>query len=82
MVRATPAQVFYPVEKSCVEKLPWFPSSIEHFRRSLVPAIAEARRAPFTLTLVSAHEAEFRLWIHTSTAKPDLPPHSRLGLGA
>lgn len=58
---AAPAQVFYPVDKSCVEKLPWFPSSIEHFRRSLAPATGEARRTPFGLTLVSARETKVRL---------------------
>lgn len=47
-----PAQVFYPVEKSRVAKLPWFPSSSKRFRRSLAPAIGEAQRAPFGLTQV------------------------------
>ncbi|CAM9150551.1 unnamed protein product [Scytosiphon promiscuus] len=44
------AQVFYPVEKSRVAKLPWFPSRIARFRRSLSPATAEAARTPFGLT--------------------------------
>lgn len=34
-------------------KLPWFPSSIKQFRRSLCPATREASRWPFGLTQVS-----------------------------
>ncbi len=45
-------QVFYPVEKSCADKLPWFPSSVGRFRRSLAPATRESVRAPFGLTQV------------------------------
>ncbi|CAM9464950.1 unnamed protein product [Hapterophycus canaliculatus] len=44
------ALVFYPVEKSCVARLPWFPSTVARFRRSLSPITAEAGRAPFGLT--------------------------------
>ncbi|CAM9457447.1 unnamed protein product [Ascophyllum nodosum] len=43
-------QVFYPVEESCIRKLPWFPSTIDRFRKSLVPGWGGARRLPFGLT--------------------------------
>lgn len=46
------AQVFYPVEKSRVAKLPWFPYTLRHFRRSLVPTWGSARHMPFGLTQV------------------------------
>eukprot|EP00903_Cladosiphon_okamuranus_P017572 g16185.t1 len=67
------AQVFYPVEKSCVDKLPWFPSSIEHFRRSLSPAIGEARRSPFSLSLMGMACASILLGLEGSLV-PDSPP--------
>ncbi|CAM9153531.1 unnamed protein product [Discosporangium mesarthrocarpum] len=30
-------QIFYPVQKSDVEKTPWFPSNLSHFRSSFIP---------------------------------------------
>lgn len=53
MVAYRLTQVFYPVEKSCVAKLPWFPSTLGRFRKSLAPAWGGARRVPFGLTQVT-----------------------------
>ncbi|CAM9163702.1 unnamed protein product [Pylaiella littoralis] len=69
-------QVFYPVEKSCVAKLPWFPSSIRRFRRSLAPATGEAQRAPFGLTQMGVVGASVVLGLE-ATLLAGSPPSLR-----
>ncbi|CAM9231779.1 unnamed protein product [Ectocarpus sp. 13 AM-2016] len=67
------AQVFYPVEKSCLAKLPWFPSSIKRFRRSLCPATGEANRWPFGLTQMGVVGASIILGLEGSLRSDGAP---------
>ncbi|CAB1111999.1 unnamed protein product [Ectocarpus sp. CCAP 1310/34] len=67
------AQVFYPVERSCVAKLPWFPSSIKRFRRSLCPATGEANRWPFGLTQMGVVGASIVLGLEDSLRSDGTP---------
>eukprot|EP00904_Undaria_pinnatifida_P013309 jgi/Undpi1/9108/HiC_scaffold_26.g11566.m1 len=68
------AQVFYPVEKTCTAKLPWFPSTIKRFRRSLVPAWGDAKRLPFGLTQAGVVGAAIILGSSASLHPNSTPP--------